>query len=378
MERIGIFGGTFNPVHNEHVAVARQAVKELKLDKLYIVPTFLAPHKNGCSVSAEHRINMLRLAFEGEDKIEISTFETDNGGTSYSYITAEHFKKNTDGEVFMIVGGDMLHDFKNWKYPERILDAVSLCAFLREDEEISVESEREYFKKTFRKDFRILDYHGKKQSSTRIRVYNSFGLDISEMTDAKVVSYVRKNNLYEGNEYQKEVIKRLPLKRLIHTANVVTCALKKAKALGLDEEKVITACSLHDIAKYTDYKTVKGFVLPKEMPKAVIHSHLGAYIIERYLGIKDKDILSAVKYHTSGRANMSDLEKLVFVSDMIEDGRDYDGVEYLRECYKGDFENCFIECVKEEIQHLLGKNQYIYFETINCYNYYANKKGEDK
>ena len=93
------------------------------------------------------------------------------------------------------------------------------------------------------------------------------------------------------------------------------------------------------------------------------------------LGIEDEEIIDAIRFHTSGKPNMSLLGKLVFVADMVEEGRNYEGVEYLRELYnKSDFEFCFKECLREEYIHLLNKKGDIYSKTLDAYNYYINKK----
>ena len=144
--------------------------------------------------------------------------------------------------------------------------------------------------------------------------------------------------------------------------------------MGLDENKVRIATTLHDCAKYIDHTKVKGFVLPDGVPQPVIHSFLGAYVAEKVLGITDEEILDAIRYHTSGKADMSLLGKLVFVADMVEEGRVYDGVEKLRELYeKEDFEHCFVECLKEEFLHLINKKQSIYVETINAFDFYVKE-----
>jgi nicotinate-nucleotide adenylyltransferase len=125
MKRIGVLGGTFNPVHSEHVALAKSAVKELELDKLLVMPTYISPHKNTTPASSQDRLNMLKLAFLGQDKIEVSDYEIKRQGKSYTYLTVEYLKEQEDCELFFIVGGDMLTDFKTWKYPERILNACT-------------------------------------------------------------------------------------------------------------------------------------------------------------------------------------------------------------------------------------------------------------
>ncbi|MBR2870550.1 MAG: nicotinate (nicotinamide) nucleotide adenylyltransferase [Clostridia bacterium] len=373
MERVAIFGGTFSPVHKEHIAVAKQAVKELNLDRLIVMPTFLPPHKSAPTESGQDRINMLKLAFLGEDKIEVSDFELQKKGTSYTYQTVEHFSNLIDGKLYFIVGGDMLENFKHWKNPERILSACTLACFDREYSDVDFEKEREYFVKTWQKDFVKLSYVGKNMSSTKIRVYNRFGLDITDMTDQKVCEYIKANNLYQGDEYSEFVKKSLTIKRLIHTAEVVLCALKKVKELGLDEQKVVTAATLHDCAKYIDYKTVDGFIKDDDLPEPVIHAFLGAFIAQNILKIKDQDIINAIRYHTSGRVGMSVLEKLIFVADMLEDGRTYEGVDTLRQFYQGDLDVCFRECLKEEMIHLINKKQYIYRLTLDAFDYYVTK-----
>lgn len=373
MKKIAIFGGTFNPVHNEHIEVAKSAVKELGLDQLYIMPTFISPHKTDTPASTEDRLNMLKLAFEGVEKVTVSDYEIKKQGTSYTYQTVEHFKNEENTKLYFIVGGDMLKDFKTWRYPERILSACSLCVFDRENSNVDFDFEKEYFIKAFGKTFITLNYKGKDLSSTFVRVYNSFGLDIKSMTDEKVADYITEHNLYTGDKYALFIKKSLPEKRLIHTANVVALALSNAKKNGLDKEKVRISATLHDCAKYIDYKSVEGFTLPDGVPQPVIHAFLGKYVAEKYLGVTDQDILNAVCYHTSGRPNMSDLEKLIFVADMLEKGRNYQGVEKLREFLNGDLDTCFKECLKEEMIHLINKKEYIYSLTIDAYDYYIGK-----
>lgn len=374
MKRTGIFGGTFNPVHKDHIAMARAATEKLSLDRLIVVPTFIPPHKEVSLAPAKDRLAMLSLAFSKDENVEVSDYETQRGGKSYTYLTVEHF--SGEGKLFFIVGGDMLADFKTWRYPERILAAAELAAFGRRGFAEDVEKEREYFKKTFGKEFIALTFDGAGDSSTEIRVYNSLGLDISGFTDSRVAEYIKKNGLYAGGAAEKYVRERLPEKRLIHTANVAVCALKKAKETGLSEEKILTAAVLHDCAKYTDMKDYPDFTLPEGVPEPVVHSFLGAYIAENVIGVKDEEVLDAIRYHTSGKAKMTTLGKLIFVADMIEKDRDYEGVETLRRKYDEGLDECFKACLKEEVVHLINKKRYIFGETLNAYEYYINNNGK--
>ena len=375
MQRIGIFGGTFDPVHVEHVQVVKCAIEELQLDKLLVMPTYLPPHKSLAPSLAQDRVNMLKLALDGIDKVEISTFEIDKKGKSYTYQTVEYFKSKFDCELFFIVGADMLIDFKTWRYPERIMSACTLATFGREDFSPDYKAEEEYFTKTFSKSFIRLNYVGTSSSSTKIRVYNWFNLSLKGLTDDKVIQYIRDKGLYKGDVYCDFVASALPEKRLIHTANVVICALSKVKSLNLDFEKVKTSATLHDVAKYLDYTKIAGFNVDADVPQPVVHAFLGAYIANKMLGITDEEVLDAIKYHTSGKANMSTLGKLVFVADMVEENRVYQGVEYLRDLFYGDdFEKCFKECLREEFIHLKNKTQDIYKKTLEAVEYYIDDK----
>lgn len=378
MNKVAIFGGTFNPVHNEHVALAKQVVEQLGLDRLIIMPTFLPPHKNSIPAPASDRLNMLKLAFEGYDKIEVSDYEIQKQGKSYTFETVEHFKSVVDGNLYFIVGADMLADFKNWRNPMRILNACDLVAVGREDTNVCFDSERQYFIDTFGKPFIKLSYTGKTQSSTAVRVYSSLGLDITDKVPISVANYIEDNGLYAPDKYCEFVKKTLTEKRLIHTAEVTITALSKAKELKLDSEKVRISALLHDCAKYIDHNTVKGFMLDSDVPSPVVHAFLGEYVAKTRLGIDDCEILDAIKYHTSGKPDMSDLAKLIFVADMVEKGRNYQGVEILREYFKGDLHKCFVECLKEEMVHLINKKSYIYRLTLEAYDFYVKDgKGEN-
>ncbi len=371
MEKIAIFGGTFDPVHSEHVSLVKSAITELGLDKIIVMPTFVSPHKTTKSAPSEHRLNMLRLAFRDIEKVLVSDFEILKEGTSYTYQTVEHFY-NKDTTLYFLVGGDMLLDFKKWKNPDRILGSATLAVFGRDSVEVDYQKEQEYFKKTFNKEFVRLNYQGKDYSSTKIRTYFRLGLSLGDLMPTPVCEYVVKNKVYQPDEYERFILKVLPERRIRHTANVVITALKKARELGLDQEKVRISATLHDSAKYLDKNDVKGFEIADDVPQPVVHAFLGAFIAEKYLKINDQEIIDAIRYHTSGKAEMSLLSKLIFVADMIEEDRNYEGVEKLRELYeKADFETCFRECLKEEFLHLINKKQSIYYETINAFNYYV-------
>lgn len=116
--RIGILGGTFNPIHIGHLILAEEALLKLKLDKVVFVPTFIPPHKNvENNVGPEDRVRMAELAIEGNASFEVSTFEIESKKKSYSIDTLKEFRKiyGEDAQLFFITGSDLLKDLFSWK-----------------------------------------------------------------------------------------------------------------------------------------------------------------------------------------------------------------------------------------------------------------------
>ena len=134
MERIGIYGGTFNPPHAGHIQAAKQAVTALKLDKLVIVPTSIAPHKAipEHSPTPRQRLEMLRIAAADCPKAEVSDIELNRGGVSYTFQTVSELKERyPDAELILLMGSDMFLCFDQWKQPDDILKNVELGVFYR-------------------------------------------------------------------------------------------------------------------------------------------------------------------------------------------------------------------------------------------------------
>ena len=149
-------------------------------------------------------------------------------------------------------------------------------------------------------------------------------------------------------EYKDKLFKDLGEKRFNHSMRVVDMALKLNEIYKIDEDKVYLAAFFHDCAKYNEQKYIKLLEIDNdEMSKKLIqsptlHSYIGAKVAKKVYNIKDKDILNAINYHTTGRANMSDLEKIIFLADAIEEKRDYDGVDEIR---KKSFEDLTLLCL---------------------------------
>ena len=378
--RIGIFGGSFDPVHTEHIAMAKSAIACLGLDALFVMPAHTPPHKLGKTLTPnEDRLALCKLAFERVDGVCVSDYEIAKGGTSYTFLTCEYFRnKYPDAELFWLVGTDMLRNFPTWKNTDFILSCVTLAVCGRNEQGGWIEKEQEEFFSLFQKRFVYLSYNGKDISSTKIRVLAGAGMRLSEYVPLPVEEYIRENELYKIPHADEALALEKP-KRQAHSIRVAELAAKRAVQLQISEKKAIAAALLHDCAKNLEESSpyLAGFSLPTEwgeVPGEVVHQFAGAFVCEKVFGVTDEELLNAVRYHTSGRPNMSTLEKLIFLSDMLEVERNYDCVDRLRALFWKDLDECLETALYETLKFLEKKGGGVYPLTKLAYEYCANKE----
>ncbi|MCM3596308.1 bis(5'-nucleosyl)-tetraphosphatase (symmetrical) YqeK [Metabacillus idriensis] len=164
--------------------------------------------------------------------------------------------------------------------------------------------------------------------------------------------------------------------RYEHTIGVMETAIALAKQYGADVKKAETAAIFHDYAKFRSKDEMKQIIIEQNMTKELLihspelwHAPVGAYLVEKEAGINDAEVLDAIRYHTSGRENMTLLDKVIYVADYIEPGRIFPGADEVRELAKNDLNKALIVSMKNTILFLLKKNQAIYPETLQSYNF---------
>lgn len=196
--KIGLFGGTFSPPHNGHVRFARLFIEKAELDKLYIMPAGVPPHKETDSWgSAGARLDMARLAFGSF--AEVSDYEICASGKSYTYKTLAHLRKiHPCDELFLLVGEDMFLSFDTWKKPEAIFSAATIVCMRRENTEEDVLSKAGAdYKQRYGARVIYLWEEPVPVSSTQIRSLCAAGKDISHLVPAPVEKYITENRLYK-------------------------------------------------------------------------------------------------------------------------------------------------------------------------------------
>lgn len=199
MSRIGILGGTFNPIHNGHIQMAKYSHDAAKLDKVILMPTFVPPHKESANlVSCEHRFNMCRLASAELPYAEVSDFEIKLEGKSYTYRTLELLKlQNKNDEFFFIVGADMFLSMQNWKNPEIIFELATVIAIPRDKDSVSqLSNHYENVLKKMGAKAIVLKDSVLTVSSTYIRDNIDNQSALQSLIDSRVYNYIKENNLY--------------------------------------------------------------------------------------------------------------------------------------------------------------------------------------
>ncbi len=196
--KIGIMGGTFNPIHNAHLMLGEYAYRNFELDEVWFMPNGNPPHKDNPNLldNSMFRKEMVELAIEDIPYFKLCDYEINRKGKSYSYETMEYFKSiYPEYEFYFIVGADSLFSIEKWKHPERLLKLVTLLATYRDDIDTSEEMDRQinYLNQKYGSDIRLLKTPIMSISSSEIRDNVK---ELESFMPEKVAAYVRKHQLY--------------------------------------------------------------------------------------------------------------------------------------------------------------------------------------
>ena len=350
MQKIGIYGGTFNPPHLGHVKAAEFAVEALCLDRLLIMPSRTPPHKKlpADSPSPRQRLQMLQMIFPGDGKIQVSDLELQREGVSYTFDTVKQVKEQyPEAELILLLGTDMFLSFDSWYCWQELLTLASLAVMYRGDQE---ENRKIIQKKTFLESRGAKIYLAENPvipiSSTQLRRMMTFQC-AEEFLPRQIRSFIEKENLYSVHtdcrdlsveDLEKTVIGLLNPNRVAHVLGCRDAAVALAEKWGADPVDAARAGLLHDVTKAlngplqltlcrTYGENLNEFA--SKNPKT-LHALTGSLVAKRIFG-ENEAVVSAVCSHTTGKANMNLLEKIIYVADYMEPNRDFDGVDKMRE-----------------------------------------------
>ena len=395
--KIGVLGGTFNPIHNGHIEMALQAFELANLDEVWVMPAGIPPHKESDMVcSSKHRMHMCEIACEPYEHIIASDFEIHSTSNNYTYQTLEKLHKTyPKDEFYFIMGQDSIESFTYWKEPQTILKYATLLVFLRGDH-YDEEKRRclatiNELKEIFEGQILPLDFEPQAISSSKIReaiAAKDTSFDFKSVLFDAVYAYIKEYRLYETGlsydvkEFQKELKKELKPSRYEHSLGVADTAEALANAYGYPTHLAYVAGLLHDCAKYMSNEKLLSYAKKHEIEMTegdskaphLLHAPIGAYIAKHTYGVKDEQILHAISVHTTGCPAMSILDKIIFVADYIEPHRDKaPRLDELRKLSYEDLDKAILWILEDTINYIKSGESYIDKRTFETYEYYKKE-----
>ena len=389
--KIGVYGGTFNPPHLGHVTAARAVFELLKLDLLLVVPDRQPPHKTlpEGSPTPEQRLEMTRLAAEQlglGDKVRVLDVELKREGRSYTSETLAQLKEQyPEDELWLLMGTDMFLTLQSWHAPEKILSLAGIAAFGRTeaDTEELFSVQREYLYRTYpqARIFTLTIPGVVDVSSTELRAMLAQGKG-GHLLPPAVYGCILREGLYDTRADLKHLPLRtlrpvalsyLKYKRIPHVLGTEQEAVRLAERYGADVRKAQVAALLHDCTKKLDMEQQLalcrryGIRLDELEQKALklLHAKTGAAIARDVFGVDD-EIYRAIWWHTTGHANMTLLEKIIYLADYIEPSRDFPGVDKLRSvCYK-DLDEGLLLGLEMTIEEMTSMGNPVHHATIEA------------
>lgn len=385
--KVGIFGGTFNPIHNGHLRLMEEMTRALSLDEIILIPTATPPHKDDSAViDGRHRLEMCRLATAYFPKATVSDLELQRGGKSFTLDTLRllAIERPTD-EFVLLMGSDMFYSLLTWHKAEELLRMVEIAVVAREEDEW----DKLYAQQN------ILTEKGAKTRVVRAAplVASSTAVREGEGSDTipeLVENYLTQNGLYgrtidfpvDLDELTAELRAKLSPKRFVHTLNVASEALRLAHTYEQNEEVAYLAGLLHDACKeWMPDEVLKILSESARIKEPVFlasprawHGFAAAEYARQHWGILNAEILDAVAYHTTGRGEMGRIEEILYMADLISADRGYPGVEALRRKTYQSLEEGLLEAMQFILCQLVRQEQPIFPETLAAYHCYLSWK----
>lgn len=379
-ERIGIMGGTFNPIHAGHIEMALRARDAAQLDQVLVIPSGNPPHKTGIA-PAEDRWRMVCAACAGERALTPSRVELDRDGVIYTVDTLSILRQNyPKAEFYYIIGSDTLMELKNWRQFEKVL---TMCTFL-----VCPRATR-YTPSEIADERARLTAMGGSFQSVRMEVMDVSSTDIRAALEDKsptpllplpVREYCSLVGLYgmtprvtRAQAWLPLLFRALTAKRFSHTLAVAYTARHLARIHGLDVQKAEIAGLLHDCAKcmpldemqrVADERRLTDDPTLRETDR-LLHALVGACVAESDYGVHDREILDAIANHTTGAPGMNKLDMAVFLADKIEPTRpSYPELDRVRMLAEFSLERAMIVSIERTTAYVKGRGKTLHPATL--------------
>ena len=394
--KIGIYGGTFDPIHRGHLTAAKAVRDALGLNKLLLIVDSIPPHKELPADSAgnEDRLAMTELATAELGKwAEVSDIELRRQGKSYTSDTLRQLKAMyPDDELWLIVGSDMFLSFHTWHEPEVIASLAGIAAVsrLEESEDDAFAAQKKYLEAAYGANIvTVKNPDVIEVSSTEVREALSRGEGRAYLSDA-VYGYIARKHLYGTHAELKHLtvdelrpiaMSFLKPKRMPHVLGTEQEAIRLARQYGADVTKAQIAALLHDCTKKLNRDEQLALcahygIVPDPLERQtlkLLHAKTGAAVARDLFGVDD-DIYNAIYWHTTGKADMTVLEKVIYMADYVEPNRVFDGVDDLRDAVHTDLDMGLLMGLQDSIEEMTERGNPVHYRTVEAKEYLENRE----
>ena len=394
--KIGIYGGTFDPIHRGHLTAAKAVRDALGLNKLLLIVDSIPPHKELPADSAgnEDRLAMTELATAELGKwAEVSDIELRRQGKSYTSDTLRELKAMyPDDELWLIVGSDMFLSFHTWHEPEVIASLAGIAAVsrLEENEDDAFAAQKKHLEAAYGAHIvTVQNPNVIEVSSTEVREALSRGEGRAYLSDA-VYGYIARKHLYGTHAELKHLtvdelrpiaMSFLKPKRMPHVLGTEQEAIRLARQYGADVTKAQIAALLHDCTKKLNRDEQLTLcahygIVPDPLERQtlkLLHAKTGAAVARDLFGVDD-DIYNAIYWHTTGKADMTVLEKVIYMADYVEPNRVFDGVDDLRDAVHTDLDMGLLMGLQDSIEEMTERGNPVHYRTVEAKEYLENRE----
>jgi len=402
-EAVGIFGGAFDPPHRGHVRALEAFLEKADLDRVYVIPSGKAPHKalSGEATDSD-RLEMAGLAFSSvSPRVVVDDWEIRSDGISFTFRTVERIRKmHPEATLYLFIGTDQFLAFETWRNVAYLVKECILAVMARDGDEVALVEKKSCLEKEFGAQCLLLQEKAYIISSTEIRS-DLEKEGFSEDLTPSVNGYLALRGLYgaDGTLPRREALcrirKALSEKRLLHSFSVEREVHRLCLLLGVSPEKrreLRVAALLHDLTKEkSPSEQIRlaeehrvSFSSPDLLSPAVQHG------ITAFLLVRDalpEDCALAIRYHTTGRENMTLSEKILYLADYMEETRTYESCRRVRAQFYDDLpaslpqrlarlDACVLSTLEETVRFLKKRNMAVHPDSERALEYFKTRRKE--
>ena len=386
--KIAVYGGSFNPPHLGHIEAAKTVARVLAPDRFLIIPASIPPHKELAEESPEaaQRMELCRLAFAEIPGAEVSDLELRREGKSYTYDTVLQLREEyPDAEICLVIGTDMLTSFEEWYHFRFLLENCTLIVLSRAEEDSELlREEAEKLRCEYGAAIDLLAHEPLEACSEKIRERLPLRAGEDLLSD-KVYSEIIRRRYYgakpELTWLRGKVLDYLDEYRVAHVAGCESEAVRLAMHWGEDPELAAEAAILHDITKRCtkeqQLQLCEKYDIINDNSEiqnnSLLHAKTGAALARDLFGIDDT-VYEAIRWHTTGKPDMTQFEKILYLADYIEPTRDFEGIEELRTLAFEDLDAAMVLGLEMTIAEVRRSGREVFIDTLNAYDWYNKKE----